>query len=87
MSTALAGPSKELGLSVKSGVDACFGDINAKGGIHGRKLRLTAEDDGYEPLRCKANMAKLREQDKVFAVICNVGTPTAEVAAPYAGGN
>jgi ABC-type branched-subunit amino acid transport system substrate-binding protein len=84
MSTALTGPSKELGLSVKSGVDACFGDVNAKGGIHGRKLRLTAEDDGYEPMRCKANMAKLREQDKVFAVIGNVGTPTAEQALPYA---
>jgi ABC-type branched-subunit amino acid transport system substrate-binding protein len=83
-SAAFTGPSKELGLSMRSGIEACFGDVNAKGGIHGRKIRFTAEDDGYEPARCKANMIQLREKDKVFAVIGNVGTPTAEQAAPYA---
>jgi ABC-type branched-subunit amino acid transport system substrate-binding protein len=84
MSAAFTGPSKELGLSMRSGIEACFGDVNAKGGIYGRKISLTAEDDGYEPARCRANMVKLREQDKVFAVIGNVGTPTAEQAVPYA---
>jgi branched-chain amino acid transport system substrate-binding protein len=89
MSAAFSGPSKELGLSMRSGVEACFGDVNAdhvnaKGGVHGRKIRFTTEDDGYEPPRCKANMIKLREQDGVFAVIGNVGTPTAEQAVPYA---
>jgi ABC-type branched-subunit amino acid transport system substrate-binding protein len=84
MSAAFTGPAKELGLSMRSGIDACFADVNAKGGVHGRKIRFTTEDDGYEPARCRTAMAKLREQDRVFAVIGNVGTPTAEVGVPYA---
>src|SRR5207302_5366637 len=41
-------------------------------------------DDGYDPDRALANMRELRERRKVFAVIGNVGTPTAEKALPYA---
>ena len=54
------------------------------GGVNGRKLRLIALDDGYEPARTAPNMRQLIEKDNVLAIIGNVGTPTAVVAVPLA---
>lgn len=83
MSAALTGPAKELGRQMKLGVEAAFSAANASGGIAGRQLKLSALDDGYEPARTKDAMKELVENQKVFAIIGNVGTPTAEVAVPY----
>lgn len=58
--------------------------VNDQGGIARRKIELLPLDDGYEPVRALANMKELYEQRKVFAVIGNVGTPTAVKALPYA---
>ena len=52
--------------------------------MNGRQLRLVAADDGYEPTRTAETMKQLCEQDRVFGVVGNVGTPTAMVALPYA---
>jgi len=84
MTTALDGPAKSLGLSVKLGVETYFHKINESGGINGRQLELIALDDGYEPNRAAPNMQQLIEQEKVLAVIGNVGTPTAIVTVPIA---
>jgi len=84
MSAALSGPTKELGQNMKIGIMAAFNAANANGGVHGRQLRLIAADDGYEPARAAQTMKQLYENDKVFGVIGNVGTPTAVVAVPYA---
>ncbi|MGB8630863.1 MAG: ABC transporter substrate-binding protein, partial [Xanthobacteraceae bacterium] len=84
ISAPFTGPAKELGQNMKLGVEAAFGVANAKGGVYGRQLRLTAADDGYEPTRTAATMPELYEKDQVFGLIGNVGTPTAAVALPYA---
>jgi ABC-type branched-subunit amino acid transport system substrate-binding protein len=84
MSASFSGPAKELGRGMKTGIDIAFAAANESGGINGRKLRLIALDDGYEPERTKAVMKELAEQRKVFGFIGNVGTPTAEVAVPIA---
>jgi ABC-type branched-subunit amino acid transport system substrate-binding protein len=84
MSSALDGPSKALGQGMHTGVGAWLREVNDRGGVHGRKVRLVALDDGYEPDRCLANMRELVETRKVFAILGNVGTPTAQVAVPYA---
>src|SRR5207253_2319847 len=54
------------------------------GGVRGRRLRLLALDDGYEPARTVEAMKELAEQKHVFGFVGNVGTPTAAVAVPYA---
>jgi len=84
ISAALSGPTKELGQNMKMGIMAAFNAANANGGVHGRELRLIAADDGYEPARSAIAMKQLYENDKVFGVVGNVGTPTAAVALPYA---
>lgn len=81
---ALAGPAAALGTGMKAGLNAAFEEINKKGGIHGRKLKLTSVDDGYEPEKSIVATKKLIEQDKVFAMIGMVGTPTAAATQPIA---
>ncbi|WP_252855664.1 ABC transporter substrate-binding protein [Aeoliella straminimaris] len=84
MSTALTGPAAELGRNMKQGVEAAMAEANAQGGIRGRQLRLIALDDGYEPDRTAPNMRYLIDNQHVLAIVGNVGTPTAVVAAPIA---
>jgi ABC-type branched-subunit amino acid transport system substrate-binding protein len=79
-----SGPAKELGQNIKVGIETAFNVANANGGVFGRRLRLVAADDGYEPARTASAMAELYEKDQVFGLIGNVGTPTAVVALPYA---
>jgi ABC-type branched-subunit amino acid transport system substrate-binding protein len=84
ISAPFSGAAKELGHNMKLGIEAAFSLANAGGGVHGRQLRLVAVDDGYEPARAAETMKQLYEQDRIFAVLGNVGTPTAVVALPYA---
>ncbi len=80
----LAGPASALGQGMQLGIKAAFDEINAKGGVHGRKLKLVSVDDGYEPDRSIAQTKKLIDEEKVFALIGAVGTPTANAAQPIA---
>ncbi len=80
----LEGPASALGLGMQTGLNAAFNEINAKGGVHGRKLKLISVNDGYEPDRAIAATRKLIEEDKVFALIGPVGTPTSAAAQPIA---
>ncbi|RXG91351.1 ABC transporter substrate-binding protein [Bradyrhizobium zhanjiangense] len=79
---ALEGPSSALGQRMRQGIVAAFTEINAKGGVHGRKLQLISRDDGYDPDRSVAQTLRLIEDDKVFALIGAVGTPTAMATIP-----
>ena len=84
ISAPFSGAAKELGQNMKLGFDAAFKVANTSGGVHGRQLRLISADDGYEPTRTAETMKQLHEQDRVFGIVGNVGTPTAVVALPYA---
>jgi branched-chain amino acid transport system substrate-binding protein len=78
------GPASALGIGMRAGITAAFEEANKKGGIHGRKLKLVGVDDGYEPDKSIAAVKKLIEDEKVFALIGPVGTPTANAAQPVA---
>jgi branched-chain amino acid transport system substrate-binding protein len=84
MTTALTGPVAELGFNMRTGIECYFDIVNKQGGVAGRMLELIVLDDGYEPVRAASNMRQLIDQEKVLAVIGNVGTPTAIVTAPIA---
>jgi ABC-type branched-subunit amino acid transport system substrate-binding protein len=79
-----SGSARELGRQMKLGIDTAFSVINAGGGINGRKVRLSAADDGYEPSRTADAMKQLFEKDEVFGIVGSVGTPTAMIGLPYA---
>jgi branched-chain amino acid transport system substrate-binding protein len=81
---ALDGPSSALGQGMRQGILAAFAEINARGGVHGRKLKLISRDDGYDPDRSVAETNRLIDDDKVFALIGAVGTPTTTATVPIA---
>ena len=81
---ALSGPSSALGQKMRQGILAAFAEVNAKGGVHGRTLQLVSRDDGYDPDRSVQQTVKLLHEDKVFALIGAVGTPTSLVTVPIA---
>ena len=81
---ALSGPAAALGQDMKVGLEAAFAEVNKAGGVKGRKLELKSVDDGYEPTRSIGVVKKLLEEDKVFAIVGTVGTPTAAAIQPIA---
>jgi ABC-type branched-subunit amino acid transport system substrate-binding protein len=83
-SAAFGGPAAALGTGMHQGLMAAFKEVNDAGGVHGRQLEVRQMDDGYEPDRSIANTRQLIEQDKVFALIGAVGTPTSKATQPIA---
>jgi ABC-type branched-subunit amino acid transport system substrate-binding protein len=84
LSGALSGPVRALGEGMRDGISAYFARVNAAGGVFGKQLRLIALDDAYDPALAGANVHRLIDEEKVFAILGNPGTPTAAVAAPIA---
>ncbi len=66
---ALTGPAAVVGKPISAGAKMYFDFINAKGGVHGRKISFVAEDDGFLPSRAKEAVKKLIHRDKVFCIV------------------
>ena len=45
----LSGPIKVWGVPVSNGMKMAVEEINAAGGINGRKIKMVLEDNGYDP--------------------------------------
>lgn len=79
---AQTGPAAELGKRMQLGMLAHFNAVNAAGGVNGRSIKLISRDDGYEPEKAAAAVKALIEEDRVFALVGSVGTPTTLAAVP-----
>jgi branched-chain amino acid transport system substrate-binding protein len=63
-----ASPSAQSGHAAVTGMQAAIDDINAAGGVLGRKLTLVTRDDGSAPPKSIQNMSDLIDNEKVAAV-------------------
>src|SRR5689334_11831101 len=72
----LSGPIKGWGVPVSNGMKMAVEEINAAGGVNGRKIRLVIEDSGYDPKKAVLASQKLIERDKIFAMVGPMGSPT-----------
>ncbi|HWP10484.1 MAG TPA: ABC transporter substrate-binding protein [Ramlibacter sp.] len=81
-STALSGPLGDLGQALLQGAQACFGAVNAHGGVHGRKIDLVVLDDGYEVKRALANLDTFLADRATFALFNCFGTPIVTAMLP-----
>ena len=81
-STALSGPLGDLGQALLQGAQACFGAVNAQGGVHGRKIDLVVLDDGYEVKRALANLDTFLADRATFALFNCFGTPIVTAMLP-----
>jgi branched-chain amino acid transport system substrate-binding protein len=81
-SAAFSGPAAQLGLQLNSGAKTYFDQVNAAGGVYGRKIEIIQKDDKYEADLAAANTKALIENDGVFALFGYVGTATSNAALP-----
>ena len=63
-------------------VRLAFDEANAKGGVHGRKLRLVVEDTQYQVPRAVQGMNKLLNRDNIFFTVVDGGTPMNNAVMP-----
>lgn len=78
----LTGPVAAIGVPMKAGFEIAADMINEAGGIHGRKVRVLVEDNGYDPKRAILAVQKLMTSDKVFGVIGLLGSAITQVSLP-----
>ncbi|MBV9783674.1 MAG: ABC transporter substrate-binding protein [Acidisphaera sp.] len=70
----ITGPAAFIGLGGRDGMNLAVKEINAAGGVNGRKLKVIFEDDAFSPARALAAVKKLVDQDQVFMVFSVAGS-------------
>ncbi len=70
----LSGQAAILGQNLGAAIEAYYAWVNDTGGIHGRKVKLFTEDNGWEPHVALAAAKKLISQDQVLAFVNSFGT-------------
>ena len=78
----LTGSTATFGQSTKYGIALAADEINAAGGVKGRKLDIIVEDDQGKPEEAASVVQKLINQDKVVAVLGEVASSRSLAAAP-----
>ena len=78
------GQTSSFGISMFSGVKMAVEEINAAGGINGKKLEIVIADDGGQSENTKIIVKKLIEVDKVAALIGEPTSTNSIVAAKIA---
>jgi branched-chain amino acid transport system substrate-binding protein len=73
--TDLSGVTAVQGVNNSDAIRLAFDDANAKGGIHGRKIKYIVEDNQYQVPRAVQAMNKLINRDQVFFTMDDGGTP------------
>jgi branched-chain amino acid transport system substrate-binding protein len=72
----LTGPAAAGYSKIAPATKAYFDYVNANGGVNGRKITYKIMDDTYNPATTQQVVRELVLQDKVFAILNGLGTPT-----------
>lgn len=83
-SASFSGSFASQAAAYRDGALLYFNEVNRRGGIHGRKIRLVSLDDQYKPDLAIANTVKLIEEHKAFALVHYTWTPVARAVIPVA---
>ena len=92
-SVALTGPAAFAGTSIKMGAETAIEEINAKGGVLGKKLKLIQYDDAGAPPRGVDNTRRVALADKCIAILGGYHStvavaqaqPVNDIGIPYVG--
>lgn len=72
---ATSGAFAPVGVPFIAGIQAYLDVVNAAGGINGRQITFLHEDDEFDPVKGKACLTKMVEDEQVFAIVGHFGTP------------
>jgi branched-chain amino acid transport system substrate-binding protein len=65
----LTGPLSFVGVDNRQGVNAAVAEINRRGGIRGRRVRVQVFDDGSNPSQAVSHMNRIADDDKYLGVV------------------
>ncbi len=82
LNTVQSGVLKTVGETTVTSVDIAVDEINAKGGIAGKKIRLVKFDTGSDPKQAATGTQKFAEDDKALAIIGPFSSGEAAVGFP-----
>lgn len=70
----LSGPTAPGMPMLRNGMQLRIDEVNAAGGVHGRKIKLLFEDNGNQPQLAVRAVQKLVKSDNVFALLNSFGS-------------
>ena len=76
------GTTATFGQSTHNGIALAFDEVNAAGGILGKKIKLLSEDDQSKPEEAATAATKLINQNRVVALLGEVASSRSLAAAP-----
>lgn len=69
ISIAMTGPASYVGIGAQRGAEIAIDEINARGGVRGKKLELVIRDDEHNPVKTVAQTRELVERERVVAML------------------
>ncbi|MGN5478485.1 ABC transporter substrate-binding protein [Cupriavidus basilensis] len=93
LSGALTGPQAFSGLAARMGAEVAIDEINASGGVLGKKLVLKVYDDGGQPPKGVDNVRRIAMADNCIAILGGYHSgvalamrePIEQIGIPYVG--
>jgi len=84
---AMSGQSAKSGEAIVRGLSVAIDEINAKGGVLGKKLELVVRDDESNPAKGVVAARELVQREKVAALFGGLDTPVSMAIVPFANQN
>ena len=85
--SSLTGLQATFGTSTHQGIIMAADEVNAAGGINGRKVKILTEDDQSKPEEAATAVSKLISQNSVVAILGEVASSASLAAAPICQSN
>src|ERR1700693_5821752 len=81
---AMSGQSAKSGEAIVRGLSIALDEINAKGGLLGKKVELIVRDDESKPAKGVIAARELVQREKVVAMFGGLDTPVSMAIVPFA---
>jgi branched-chain amino acid transport system substrate-binding protein len=81
---AMSGQSAKSGEAIVRGLSIALDEINAKGGLLGKKVELIVRDDESNPAKGVVAARELVQREKVVALFGGLDTPVSMAIVPFA---
>ena len=83
---AMSGQSAKSGEAITRGLTIAMDEINAKGGVLGKKLELVVRDDESNPAKGAVAARELAQREKAVVLFGGIDTPVSMAIVPYVNG-